>query len=289
MLKRLINGEIAVGFAFATLFWIVVVGWTTSYSPTDSEKEACYQAAARSGRNTDECEAFWKKTTSDPVALFTLVLAFSTVGLWIATLGLYFAGKRQLKLAKETSDRQAIEIQNQIDIAKVSARATKESADAAIALERPRLWLSKTYIAINAEDDGQIVCRYSIQNYGRTPAILESYDVNLRCYTVLPGVPDYRLVFPLRRVLHQREEMNDLQVTSLAIDRERIGTLGSATEVFLFGNFRYRDVFGATIITGFGYRCSLLTGHLIETGEAYNYDRRENTIGPALWPTPAAV
>jgi hypothetical protein len=85
MLKRLVNGEIAFGFMFATLFWVAVLGWQTSYAPTEPEKAACYQAAAKSGRSVDECEAFWEKTTSEPIALFTFVLAFSTIGLWIVT------------------------------------------------------------------------------------------------------------------------------------------------------------------------------------------------------------
>ena len=86
---------------FATLFWISALGWLTSYAPTDPEKEACYQAAAKSGRSTDECKTFWEKATSDPVALFTLVLALSTLGLWGATIGLYRAGNRQFRLARD--------------------------------------------------------------------------------------------------------------------------------------------------------------------------------------------
>ena len=93
MLKRLINGEIALGFLIATLFWIAVLGWATSYAPTEPEKEACYQTAKQAGSQTEECKTFWERTTSDPVAMFTLVLAFSTVGLWVATLALYIAGK----------------------------------------------------------------------------------------------------------------------------------------------------------------------------------------------------
>lgn len=84
MLKRLINGEIAIGFLIATLFWIAVLGWATSYVPTEQEKQDCYQAVKKTGGNTEQCKTFWEKAT-EPVAMFTLVLAFSTVGLWIVT------------------------------------------------------------------------------------------------------------------------------------------------------------------------------------------------------------
>jgi hypothetical protein len=94
MLKRWINGEIALGFLLATLLWIAVLGLATSYAPTEVEKKACYDAAKQAGHQTEDCKTFWEKTTSDPVAMFTLVLALSTVGLWIATLALYVAGNR---------------------------------------------------------------------------------------------------------------------------------------------------------------------------------------------------
>ena len=69
------------------------------------------------------------------IAAFTVILAVSTIGLWLATIGLYKSGERQIrtsrqvsamqarlarqqfKLAKETADRQAKEIQAQLKIA----------------------------------------------------------------------------------------------------------------------------------------------------------------------------
>jgi hypothetical protein len=62
MLKRLTNGEFVLAMLVASLFWILVVGWATSYAPTDPQKNACYQSAAKSGRNVDECKSFWEKS-----------------------------------------------------------------------------------------------------------------------------------------------------------------------------------------------------------------------------------
>jgi hypothetical protein len=36
--------------------------------------------------------------------IFTGILAVSTVGLWGATIGLYFTGEKQINVAKETAD-----------------------------------------------------------------------------------------------------------------------------------------------------------------------------------------
>jgi hypothetical protein len=98
------NAELVLGALFATMFWTGIRGWRDSYSATEKEKQECYETAAKSGQKSDECKTFWERTTSDPVAFFTLVLAVSTVGLWGATIGLYYAGARQIGIAKETAD-----------------------------------------------------------------------------------------------------------------------------------------------------------------------------------------
>jgi hypothetical protein len=105
-MNRLIRGDVAFGFFCAGIFWLAVMGWATSFMPTTQEKEACYQAAKKASRDTGECKSFWEKTTSEPVALFTLVLAFSTVGLWIATIALYRSTKSQLVHAEGTAVRE---------------------------------------------------------------------------------------------------------------------------------------------------------------------------------------
>jgi hypothetical protein len=106
MLNQSKNDKAVMAFVCATLFWVAVLGWATSYSPTDPQKKACYETAAKSGRDTSECKTFWERTTSEPIALFTFFLAFSTVGLWAATIGLYSAGERQLAHFEDTAKRE---------------------------------------------------------------------------------------------------------------------------------------------------------------------------------------
>jgi hypothetical protein len=88
------NPEIILGFFVATIFWVGIVGWQSAYSPTEKQKDECYETAHKTGYKTDECKSFWERTTSDPVALFNLILAISTVGLWSAAISLYRAGDR---------------------------------------------------------------------------------------------------------------------------------------------------------------------------------------------------
>jgi hypothetical protein len=84
MLKYL-NPEFALGFLVATIFGAAVLGWQSSYAPTETEKQECREAAKKAGHKTEECKSLWEKTTSDPVAFFTFVLSVSTIGLWAAT------------------------------------------------------------------------------------------------------------------------------------------------------------------------------------------------------------
>jgi hypothetical protein len=101
MLKIFRRSEIALGFLLGALFWIPVLGWQASYLPTERQKEECYEAAKKAGNEQDECKSFWEKVTSDPIAMFNLILAFSTVGLWVATISMSRAGNNQIKLARE--------------------------------------------------------------------------------------------------------------------------------------------------------------------------------------------
>jgi hypothetical protein len=95
------KADIVLGALLTTIFWIAILGWQASYSPTERQKDECYEAAKRTGHKADDCKTFWEKTTSDPIALFNLILAFSTVGLWVATFSLSRAGNNQIKLARQ--------------------------------------------------------------------------------------------------------------------------------------------------------------------------------------------
>jgi hypothetical protein len=100
-MRKLLNPDFVLAFLVASLFWSAVLGWQAAYVPTEKEKQACYEAAKKSGHKTEECKTLWERTTTDPVALFTLVLAFSTVGMWTATVGLYRSTNRLWSAARE--------------------------------------------------------------------------------------------------------------------------------------------------------------------------------------------
>ena len=113
-MRKSLNAEIAIGFLVASVFWIGVVAWQSSYSPNENEKHQCEESARKSGQKSEECKTIWERTTSDPVALFTFgififttVLAVSTGFLWAATRDTARAGRR----AAEISERALIDLE----------------------------------------------------------------------------------------------------------------------------------------------------------------------------------
>ena len=104
---KALNPQIALGFLLATVLWIGVLGWQASYAPTDSEKRRCEEIATRSGGKAEDCKSLWDKTTTDPVAFFTLWLSISTIGLWIVTWRASVSQARDMKDSIAAAEKSA--------------------------------------------------------------------------------------------------------------------------------------------------------------------------------------
>ncbi|HWN49836.1 MAG TPA: hypothetical protein VNO18_08430 [Xanthobacteraceae bacterium] len=184
--------ELVLGALFATIFWAGILGWQASYAPTERQKEECYATAQKTGHKTEDCKTLWERTTTDPISLFTLVLAISTIGLWGATIALYFTGEKQ------------------IAIATVAANALDASAKAATAIEFPIIrasWLGPELLAVDgpispdapyggAVNDGwptrfSAISYFEFRNYGRTPAFPFKIAMGITVAKVPPSTPIY--------------------------------------------------------------------------------------------------
>ena len=234
MLKR---PEIALGFLIATVFWIVVLGWATSYSPSEQEKNSCYQAAEKAGRTHEECKTFWERTTSDPIATFTLVLAISTIGLWVATIGLYVAGERH-------SERQL------------------------------RAYVMIESVAITGIGDGQKPdIHITIKNSGQSPASHVTHWAKLGFSTF----PEMSGPIPERNPNENLPEsamapggtVGIITGVDLALNGATIRAIQAETHaLYVKGEIRYTDAFGKSRETDFLLFC---TGHLANAGSAASY------------------
>jgi hypothetical protein len=160
-MKKL-NPEIAVGFPVATIFWISVLAWQSSGA-------------------TPHSEFFTAKLTDWLLAILTFFLVLFTYRLWRSTDKLWVAGEKQIAVARDSAD------------------AAKEAADAArdqtlnfAKLERPYLYIFNPS-GLQSDDDQEgdpfHYFKYSVANYGKTPARVESASIGMNV-GVEPKQPD---------------------------------------------------------------------------------------------------
>jgi len=160
------NAELVLGALFATVLWTGILGWQASYAPTEREKQECYESAKKTSHKTEDCKTFWERTTSDPVAVFTLVLACSTIGLGVATLFLYLAGRRQLRLAR----------------------------DEFLSTHRPKIRIKHLLLVSAIWHDEPIVVRLVCVNNGTTEATITDYGMKFLVVKegkALPSDPEF--------------------------------------------------------------------------------------------------
>src|SRR5712664_4961856 len=104
----------------------------------------------------DASDGFLERHDKSVVGGFTIVLAISTIGLWLATNKLWWAGERQIALLAETSVAQSRDMERSL-----------------IAANRP--WIKVSFkpagpIFYNV-NGANIILRYILENIGRSPAI----------------------------------------------------------------------------------------------------------------------
>jgi hypothetical protein len=177
-MRKALNPEIALGFLIATVLWIGVLGWQASYAPTDSEKRQCEETAHKSGHKSEECKTIWERTTSDPVAFFTLWLVIFTAGLTVSTIMLWRAGEKQFRHARIASMRQSRDMQASVAAAAESNRISAEGFHAS-----QRAWVTEASIAASDlvwdEEGGHLTIKTAVKNIGIAPA----QDVTIQAKT----------------------------------------------------------------------------------------------------------
>ena len=168
------NPEIPLGFLVASVFWISVFLWQSSHSASEHEKEQCYDEAKHLGHKAEEYQEFLERTTSDPVAFFTLTLTFATIALGAISLRQFYYLSR--------SDATA----------RMAAEAARDSADAFPVVERAYVYpiivsagtteacienAKVFYLGDPSKNDEPTTDRaeitFKFKNYGKTPAILK--------------------------------------------------------------------------------------------------------------------
>jgi hypothetical protein len=268
MLKRLRCHEVALGALLASAAWAVVFVLTSDasahYEICEPAKEGAKECASyniitftlrKIGMSLDIFSAFITAIATAFIARYTLTLKRSTDKLWTS-------GEKQFALSKETSDRQNIEVQNQLALAKEAGRAAQKSADAAVAAERARF-----YIVIRKHNLTEFLVKaarypnsptmpfsfepfveYEFKNYGKTPGIISEVSHGM---IVHQGPPD-----PVYQVSSHLFVENMIAAGGVTEPQKFDGPvlfdtiedtlpiLMGQKQFWFYGRFDYADVFG---------------------------------------------
>ena len=139
MRGRLSNGII---LALCYLMFLEGLSWWTASAPfpclikvehgqqaaDHDKKEQCPTFGAGSVVLLARLDHFIESHDKSIVAGFTVVLAISTIGLWLATMRLWRAGERQMELIAASGKQQSSDMQASIAAAKKTADAAQKAA-----------------------------------------------------------------------------------------------------------------------------------------------------------------
>jgi hypothetical protein len=104
---------------------------------SDGDKKYCPAFHTGAAVVFENVDSFLEHHDKSVVGGFTIVLAISTIGLWLATNKLWEAGEKQFGLLSESAAAQSRDMQESIGVAKQSADAAILSARAAISIHLP--------------------------------------------------------------------------------------------------------------------------------------------------------
>jgi hypothetical protein len=260
----MLNRVLIVWIAYAGIMGFAVGGsFVAAYQiPLSQHETSTYSKQDSSDQNAKEKsdEALARYTWW--LTLFTGVMAFATVGLGIATVGLYATGEKQIGVAIK------------------AANAAAQSAEAQIAIEGGRLICQPTRTTY-WEDVGQwaerylnspdmtlsrINVRFVLKNYGKTPATVR--EVSAIVFKSTNPPPNITIAKPQLDLPNETVIASGLDTGEFIVKcREHFSTMVDAIAVmngeqhlWLHGRAVYDDVFDREGTHVFLYRLRHCTG-----------------------------
>ena len=192
------------------------------------------------------------------VAVFTIVLAWSTWGLWSAT-----------KRLAEGAEQQAREVRDSLAISRQAADAASLNANAALTSGRAHIWVDRVTADFTRDGEGnitRITCVVSIRNGGPTPGLGKILRIHMFREPIenWPDQPVYKGTFSEAAGLIAPQDINyNTMVVKVALSQEEFADILAGTRALIFyGSITYSDVFVPDVdhVSGFAYRLTLGTG-----------------------------
>jgi hypothetical protein len=232
----------------------------------------------------DTLDGFLERHDKGVIGAFTIVLAISTIGLWLATNNLWKAGEKQFELLSESAVAQSRDMQASMAIAdrsahaaEVAARAAEKSADALLIVERPYIFIwgiiGSAPSVVFSSSEGSVPTTtlqdeayftYAISNRGKLAAVVE--NISIAC-----GY-EYRGMYPPLIIMGDHHLLQ-VPIVSSEQDIEHIPFRRPWRELDLTNpaaGFREGLIFRVVIT----YRGPFTKGH--ETSQCWRYIRSLN-------------
>ena len=180
----------------------------------------------------------------------TVFIAVFTGTLWRATDRLWEAGERQIELASRSVAASANAAGAAVKQANIAERSLRD-------LERPYVFVSRLEFSIAARENDRPDLILGLTNYGRTPAIMREYGLEIEIVDRLTGEASVDTSYwkhVMSAVIAPGAELPDMKIQSVKIDNVTVtkiweGKMGARLVLRLF----YNKVFGETHVEKFWY------------------------------------
>jgi hypothetical protein len=209
---------------------------------------------------------FFEDHSEAVTAAFTIVLAVSTIGLWLSTYRLWQAGDTQILTSRKIAGVQARQTRQAIREARRSADASKHSTDAFMTAEKARLIteIKASTVAKILKDnvlyDGTLSkfdeevdtpsLGYYFVNIGRTPAVIKELSNHL-VFAALSPEPDLTWYAIREQAVEQPVILPGKESSIFGCLTQGTMTLGKCVEFhkrragfWFYGYVKFDDVFG---------------------------------------------
>lgn len=209
--------------------------------PAKTEAEA--QKEERERHEKADIDRRLVELTGD-LAEYTRWLAYATIALFFVTAGLFVLAGKQAGDAKRAGDAAA-----------ESARAAKLSAEGSIKAELPIVIAAGFKIEVtpgtphppdNVSPPESPILKYRFANFGRTPAEIVSYCLEVEFGEALPDVPNYERIYDMvpGTFILPGDALQMQEIFSLTAGKLRDAYLAEKIGLRFFGFVRWTDYLG---------------------------------------------
>jgi hypothetical protein len=274
-MSRWIHSALFQSIVIATLI-IVCVFFATRPEYGQHSQGEDYCSAPHTEREGEEkipgfSPEWWTAIFTGVLSIFTIALAGSTIGLWVA-------GERQFRTTTKIAARQSIQTRKSIAIAEKALEAGESPYIFVIARSPigPQQGISLTTREPMFGRDDKHFVEYTINNFGKSPAIILS--IATRCvfsnrFPEQMPFPAHDIKLTIYEAIASGGSSKTRKISNVNIVNEKSGKKGKSIGWFLI-QIKYQDILGNQFISAFCYGRNQNMSFVCIGGPSRNYRRK---------------